>query len=102
MGTSFSDINPVRLRNYRHYLADGKGYAEYGHSEKDKVFVALIVGEENRVIESQDDYLDIDSIILSMAEHIKAQRRPKKKAVKKKVAKKKVKKKAIKRKSKKT
>ena len=98
--TAFAEMNPIRLRNYRTYMDDGRSYAEYRHDKKDKVFVAIIVGEEPKVLKSQEDLCDIDSVILAMAEHIKSQRAPKKKAVKKKVPKKKVKKKIAARKKK--
>ena len=89
MGTAFGEINPIRLKSYRNHSTDGRGYVEYKHIEKDMVFVALIIGEEDKKIESEEQLLDIDSIILAMAEHIKAQRTPTKKAVKKKATKKK-------------
>jgi hypothetical protein len=63
--------NFLRLRNYRTYLHDGKGYVEYKCSEKGQVMVALLLGMEPKAIENQSDFLDVDSIILKMAEHIK-------------------------------
>lgn len=68
----------LRLRNYRHYLDDGYGWVEYKHAEKDKVFVAILIGEEPKKVE-EDNCLDVDSIILKMAEHIKKCRKERKK-----------------------
>jgi len=95
MGTPYSEVNPIRLTKYRNYGDDGRSYVEYGHQQKDKVFVALIVGEEPKKLTCEEDLLDIESVILAMADHIRAQKKPAKKK-KKAVAKKKTpKKKAV-------
>jgi hypothetical protein len=36
----------VRLRNFRHY-GDDRSWAEFRHNDKKKVFLALILGDEN-------------------------------------------------------
>jgi hypothetical protein len=43
-------------------------------ADKDDVFVCLVLGTEPKKISSPDDCLDIDSVILRMAEKIKAAR----------------------------
>ena len=71
-GTKMAEI--ARLRNYRHYLEDGKSWAEFGCKDKQEVFIALILGVEPKKIETDEDYLNIDDIILGLAERIQKQR----------------------------
>lgn len=61
----------VRLRNYRHYTPGSNGWVEYRAANKDEVIVAIVVGHEPKVITKPSDFLDVDDIVLKMAEHIR-------------------------------
>lgn len=71
---------PIRIRNYRNYLNDGKSWTEIKCSDNALVMVALIVGTEPRFIHDETDFMDIDSVILRAAKNIQKERRKEKKA----------------------
>lgn len=73
----------VRLKNYRNYMLDGFGYAEFKHADKNKVFVAVIVGDEPKKVTVESQFFDVDAAILQMAANIKAAIKAEKEAAKK-------------------
>jgi hypothetical protein len=65
----------IRLINYRHYFENGTDYIEIAHSDKKKVFVAIILGDELKAVKEGDELVDVDDVILKMAEHVKKSRK---------------------------
>jgi len=57
--------NVIRLRNYRHQGTDGKSWAEYRHAEKDKVFLAVVIGEAPKV-ETKENEITPDDVVMMM------------------------------------
>ncbi len=73
-----SGINKIiRIRNYRHYFENGTDSIDIAHADKKKVFVALILGDEFKTIENEDQILDVDALILKMADIIKKSKKKK-------------------------
>ncbi len=75
-------MEALRLKKYQTYLKDGRGYCEYVSEDKSQVLVALLIGTEPLKIESQDDLLNIDEVVLRMATHIRKVRKADKAAEK--------------------
>ena len=72
--------NIVRLRRYKTYLSDGRSSVEYV-TDKGFVTVAIVLGHEPLVLTEGSAYVDIDGMILRMAEHILKQRKKQKHGV---------------------
>jgi len=73
--------NILRLKRWKTYLTDGRSSVEYDAS-KSKVAVAVIVGFEPAKIGVDDDFINVDDVILDMAKHIlkcRAKRKTRKK-----------------------
>ena len=68
----------IRLRNYRHYFENGTDSIDIAHSDKKKVFVAIILGDEFKAVKEGDELVDVDDVILKMADHVKKSRKSKK------------------------
>ena len=69
----------LRLKSWKTYMSDGRSSATYGPADKNEVAVGIILGYEPLKITDRKNYLDIDSVILKLAAHIKRER---KKAIK--------------------
>ena len=72
----------IRLRGYKDYFEDGSGWATYDHVDKKRVFVALIIGDEPKKIESEAQIFDVEQAILKIADSIIQARKEKEKASK--------------------
>jgi hypothetical protein len=66
----------VRLKKWRTILMDGKSWLERSVKDKSEVAVFVHVGfEPLRPSEDQQDCLNVDDVVLDMAEHIKRARK---------------------------
>lgn len=89
--------NVIRLKRWKTYMEDGRGSVDYSTLEKDKVALFIQVGYEPAALKSIEERADIESVILEMADWIRAKNKkaaaakkeaekaekPKKKATKK-------------------
>ena len=67
-------MTELRLKSYKTFLNDGRSSKTFDIRDKGRVFVALILGDEPACITDESQYLDVDSIILEMAECIQKAR----------------------------
>ncbi len=73
----------LRLKSYKTFYNDGRSSTTFDIADKSKVFVALIVGSEPACITDVSQYLDVDQVILDMAEAIQKARALRKAKLKK-------------------
>lgn len=64
----------LRLKSYKTYMNDGRSSITFDMRDKSRVFVALILGDEPVKITDESQYLDVDQVILEMAECIQKAR----------------------------
>ncbi len=62
----------IRLKSYKTFMNDGRSSVTYGCT-KGFVAVAVILGHESAKY-SPNGAIDVDEVVLSMADHIKRQR----------------------------
>lgn len=67
-------MTELRLKSYKTYLNDGRSSTTFDIADKGRVFVALILGDEPACITDESQYLDVDSVILEMAQCIQKAR----------------------------
>ena len=67
--------NIIRLKSYKSFLSDGRSSTTNDVADKTEVLVAVIVGTEPLKIVDDADWLNVDDVILDMAEHIKKLRK---------------------------
>jgi len=65
----------LRLKKWSTYLSDGRSYSSNSCADKKEVAVAVIVGFEPAKIDDEKQFLNVDDVILDMAEHIRGVRK---------------------------
>lgn len=63
-------MTELRLKSYKTFLNDGRSNTIFDIADKSRVFVAIIVGDEPAKITDESQYLDVDAVILQMADNI--------------------------------